>query len=78
MSIQTKITCPDCGGDIHIDSVLLISGASFQCSSESCSTAISLAAKDVNKVSKAFNGFENLKSKSIQTAGSDPSNIFEL
>ncbi len=70
MGIQSTINCPDCGSAIYLDSILLLSGKSFQCSNEACGVAISLSAADVEMVSKAFKEYENLKQKSVENAGS--------
>jgi hypothetical protein len=68
MSIQTTINCPDCGGDILIDSMLLLAGSSFKCANDQCGTSIALAPEDISKASAAFNGFEQLRKDSIAQA----------
>lgn len=61
MSVQSQITCPDCGSPIFIESTLLLAGKTFNCSNEQCSVAISLSSTETEKVSNAFQQFETMR-----------------
>lgn len=74
MSIQTKISCPDCNNDIYLDSLLLFSGSSFQCTNPQCNVSISLSQFDIPKVSEAFDKFDKIKQHSINVAQSESHN----
>ncbi len=68
MSISTQITCPDCQSPIYIESSLLVIGQSFKCSNKQCSTSISLAVSDLQKVTDAFTKFEEIRENAIDQA----------
>lgn len=68
MSVQSVISCPDCGSPIYIDSVLLLSGSSFKCTNNSCSVSISLDMSDKGVVEDAMTKFEEIKNASTQQA----------
>lgn len=61
MSVITKIPCPDCGQQIPVDSVMLISGASFQCPNRDCLLLLSLDMQQAPLVQDAFFKFEALR-----------------
>ena len=71
MNFQSTIACPCCGSDIHISSQLLISGASFSCSNESCDAVISLDSSSAETVKNAFDKYSELKETSIREAERD-------
>lgn len=68
MSVKTSVSCPDCNSPIYIESTLLLSGQTFNCSNENCSVAISLGAGDQEKVANAFQQYEDMRENAIQQA----------
>lgn len=74
MSVQSVVACPDCGSDIHIDSVLLLGGAKFQCTNPQCGVSISIAGESVSAAKAAIEEFEKLKGQAILNAQSSDGN----
>lgn len=69
MNVMAKIECPDCGKIIHVDAVLLISGASFKCSNKNCSVSLSLDNGQATVVAEAFEKFSEIKRESTSMSG---------
>ena len=68
MSVHSQVACPDCGSPIFIESSLLLTGQSFKCSNEKCSVALSLDMSETDKVSKAYDEFENIRDQARSQA----------
>lgn len=66
MSVKTEINCPDCHSLILIESTLLLGGQSFKCSNPNCHTSISLSLSEKDKVTQAFNKFENIRQNAVE------------
>ena len=69
MSIKSSITCPDCGTPIHIESSLLLAGHKFSCSNKECSVSISISTEDIEKVSRTYKDFEDMRDTAIRQSG---------
>ena len=61
MSVKSQIACPDCGSPIYIESTLLLAGQSFNCTNEQCSVSISLSSSETQRVSDAYQKFEDIR-----------------
>ncbi|MAD46620.1 MAG: hypothetical protein CMI02_19070 [Oceanospirillaceae bacterium] len=59
--MQSQIQCPQCGGAIHLNTRLLVSGETFSC--VACGTSVRLSAESRQDVSQAVDGFDQLKAQ---------------
>lgn len=58
---QNNIQCPNCGGNILIDTYILLMGGSFSCASLECDVSIALSSSSYEKTNHAMQEFEQLK-----------------
>ena len=59
--MQSQIQCPDCSGNILIDTQLLLAGQSFSC--QRCRAQVALASESKGQVDKAVKEFEQLRAQ---------------
>lgn len=72
MNTKSTVDCPDCHSSIHIDTQLLLTGASFCCSNQKCGISIKLSTEDQSTVSEAMHELEKLEKTCERSEPADP------
>lgn len=74
--MQSQIPCPQCGGNIILDTHLLLAGQKFSC--QQCHAQVGLSPQSQPDVAQAVQGFEALQRQKSQVANAAQSAVNEL